>query len=142
MRYKISDRIQHENYCCPVSFLEDVIETLFDENLETDQVHIIADTYLTEVIFKTIFKTICNTTVNDFEFDSAVVDFDIFDDETDEYCITILNNGEVFLEKAIDKNANYYERDGFIFTECEVSEDAYNGRNRHCDTMVFSIDGY
>ena len=42
--------------------------------------------------------------------------------------------------KAIDKNAEYYERDGFIFVESEVSEDAYNGRNRHCDVMVFEIE--
>jgi hypothetical protein len=138
MRYEISDRIQHENYCCPAHFMEDVIDTLFSEDLETDKVHIIADTELTEVLFKVISQI----TVNDFEFDFAVVDYDKFDDEIDEYCITILNDGEVFIEKAIDKNANYFELDGFVFAESEVSEDVYNGRNRHCDVMVFSIDEY
>ena len=136
MNYEKSDRIQHESYCCIPHFVQDVIATLFDEDLETDQVHIIADTELTEALF----KVICQTTVNDFEFDLAMIDFDKFDDEIDEYCITILDDGEVFIEKAIDKNAIYFERDGFIFAESEVSEDAYNGRNRHCDVMVFEIE--
>ena len=136
MRYEKSERVQHESYCCTSHFIQDVIETLFDEDLLTDQVHIIADTELTEILF----KAICQTTVNDFKFDLQIVDFDKFDDEIDEYCITILDDGEVFLEKAVDKNANYYERDGFIFAEYEVSDDAYNGRNRRCDVMVFDID--
>lgn len=137
MRYEKSDRVQHENYCCPVHFMEDVLDTLFNEDLEIDQVHIIADTYLTELIF----KTICQITVNDFEFDLTVVKFDAEDYDTDEYRITILNDGQVFVEPAIDKDAEYYDCDGFIFAESEVSEDVYNGHNRHCDVMVFSIDG-
>ena len=137
MRYEKTDRVQGvESYCCIPHFVQDVIATLFDEDLEIDQVNIIADTELTEVLF----KTICQATINDFEFELAVVDFDKYDDEVDEYCITILNDGQVFIEKAIDKNADYYECDGFIFAESEVSKDAYNGRNRHCDVMVFSID--
>lgn len=136
MYYEKSDRIQYESYCCVPCFFGDVIETLFNEDLEIDQVHIIADTELTEALI----KVLCQTSINDFEFELALVDFDKLDDEVDEYCITILNSGEVFVEKAIDKNANYFERDGFIFAECEVSEDAYNGRNRHCDVMVFDIE--
>lgn len=138
MKYEKSERVQHEDYCCPVHFMEDVLDTLYNEDLEIDQVNIIADTYLTEVIF----KTICKITVNDFEFDLAVVDFDRLDDEVDEYIITILNDGEVFIEPAINKDAEYFECDGFIFAESEVSEDAYNGKNRSCDVMVFSIDEY
>jgi hypothetical protein len=136
MKYEKSDRIQYEDYCCVPHFMEDVVNTLFNEDLEIDQVHIIADTYLTEAIF----KTICQIKVNDFEFDLTVVKFDAEDYDTDEYRITILNDGQVFVEPAIDKNANYYDCDGFIFAETEVSEDAYNGNNRHCDVMVFEIE--
>jgi hypothetical protein len=136
MRYEKSERVQHENYCCIPHFLEDVIATLFSEDLEIDQVHIIADTYLTEAIF----KTICQTTINDFEFDLTVIKFDTEDYDTDEYRITILNDGEVFVEPAIDKDAEYYDCDGFIFVESEVNEDAYSGNNRNNDVMIFSID--
>jgi hypothetical protein len=136
MRYEKSERVQHENYCCIPHFLEDVIATLFSEDLEIDQVHIIADTYLTEAIF----KIICQTTINDFEFDLTVIKFDTEDYDTDEYRITILNDGEVFVEPAIDKDAEYYDCDGFIFVESEVNEDAYSGNNRNNDVMIFSID--
>jgi hypothetical protein len=136
MRYEKSERVQHENYCCIPHFLEDVLDTLFSEDLEIDQVHIIADTYLTEAIF----KIICQTTINDFEFDLTVIKFDTEDYDTDEYRITILNDGEVFVEPAIDKDAEYYDCDGFIFVESEVNEDAYSGNNRNNDVMIFSID--
>ena len=135
MRYEKSERVQHESYCCIPHFIEDVIETLFDEDSDNESVHIIADKYLVEELI----KVICQVRVNDFEFDLAMLDFNMIDDEVDEYCITIFDDGEVFVEKAIDKDANYYEYDGFIFAEYEVSEDAYNGRNRRCDVMVFDI---
>jgi hypothetical protein len=136
MHYEKSERIQHESYCCPVHFMQDILDTLFDEDLEIGQVHIISDKYTTEQLV----KTICQITVNDFEFELQVVDFDKFDDEIDEYMITILNNGEVYVEKAINKDAEYYDCDGFMFVESEVSEDAYNGNNRGNDVMVFSIE--
>lgn len=138
MKYKLTDRIQHESYCCPFHLLEDVINTLFEESLNIDQVHIISDKYLTE----SLIKTICQTGVNDFEFDLQIIDFDKLDDEIDEYRITILDDGEVFIEPAINKNAEYYDCDGFIFAECEVSEDAYNGHNRHCDVIVFEVEDF
>ena len=138
MKYKLTDRIQYESYCCPFHLLEDVIDTLFEESLNIDQVHIISDKYLTE----SLIKTICQTGVNDFEFDLQTIDFDKLDDEIDEYRITILDDGEVFIEPAINKNAEHYDCDGFIFAECEVSEDAYNGNNRHCDVMVFDVEGF
>jgi hypothetical protein len=138
MKYEKSDRIQYEDYCCPVHFMEDVLETLFDDGLDTDQVHIISDKELTEALL----KIICQIQVEDFEFDLQVVDFDRLDDEVDEYMITILDDGEVFVEKAIDKNAKYFDCDGFMFVEAEVSEDAYSGNNRHNDVMVFEIEEF
>jgi hypothetical protein len=136
MRYEKSDRIQNESYCCPVHFLEDAIETLFDESLETKCIHIISDKYLTE----TLLKLICQTTINDFEFELSLIDFNKENDEIDEYRITIFDDGEVYIEPAIDEDGEYYDCDGFIFAECEVSEDAYNGNNRGNDTMIFSIE--
>ena len=54
--------------------------------------------------------------------------------------ITILDDGEVFIEPAINKDAEYYECDGFMFVESEVSEDVYSEINEYNDVMVFSID--
>ena len=138
MRYEKSERVQHEHYCCPFHLIQDVIDTLFDGNLDTDQVHIIADKYLTEALI----KTICQTGIDDYEFDLVVVDFDIREDQVDEYRITILNDGEVYIEPAINKDAEYYDCDGFIFVEYEVNEDAYNGNNRKNEVMVFSVNEY
>ena len=138
MLYEKSERVQHESYCCISHFIQDVIDTLLNEDSDNESVHIIADKYLVEELI----KVICQVRVNDFEFDLAMLDFNTIDDEIDEYCITIFDDGEVFVEKAIDKDANYYEYDGFIFAEYEVSEDAYNGRNRRCDVMVFDIDEF
>lgn len=135
MLYEKSDRVQHESYYCIHHFITDVIDTLFDEDSDNESVHIIADKYLIEELI----KVICQVKVNDFEFNLVMVDFNMIDDEVDEYCITIFDDGEVFVEKAIDKDANYYEYDGFIFAEYEVSEDVYEGNNRRCDVMVFDI---
>ena len=100
MRYEKSERVQHESYCCIPHFIEDVIETLFDEDSDNESVHIVADKYLVEELI----KVICQVRVNDFEFDLAMLDFNMIDDEVDEYCITIFDDGEVFVDKAIDKD--------------------------------------
>ena len=101
MKYEMSDRIQFEDYCCYGSFMCDVIETLYDESLDIDEVNIIADTYTTE----NIIKTICQISMEDFKFELMLAKFDKANNEVDEYEITILNDGEVFVESAIDKNA-------------------------------------
>lgn len=136
MIYEKSDRVQRTEYGCPVCFMQDVIETLFDEDSDVDQVNIIADTYLTEVIL----KTICRVQIDDFEFDLDFIDFNTSDDNIDEYKITIFDDGDVYIEPAINKDAEYYDCDGFMFVEADVSDDAYNGNNRHCDVMVFTIE--
>ncbi|MDF2701051.1 MAG: hypothetical protein K0Q49_2615 [Haloplasmataceae bacterium] len=105
MRYEKSVRVQHEDYCCPVHLMQDILDTLLNEESELDMVHIISDKYTTEILLK-----------------------------------TILDDGEVFVEKAINKNAEYYDCDGFMFVESEVSEDVYNGHNRGNDVMVFTVD--
>lgn len=138
MRYEKSERVQHESYCCINHFVLDVLNTLFDEDSDNESVHIIADKYLVEELI----KVICQVRVNDFEFDLAMLDFNTIDDEIDEYCITIFDDGDVYVLPAINKNAEYYDCDGFIFAEYEVSEDAYNGKNRRCDVMVFDIDEF
>lgn len=135
MKYEKSERVQHESYCCIHNFITDVIDTLFDEDLDNKSVHIIADKYLVEELI----KVICQVRVNDFEFDLAMLDFNTIDDEIDEYCITIFDDGDVYVLPAINKDAEYYDCDGFIFAECEVSEDAYNGNNCDCNVMVFDI---
>ena len=136
MRYELSNRIQEESYCCEHCLLVDIVETLFNEDLDTDQVNIIASTYTTEKLI----KAICQITIEGFEFDLQLLDFDKFDDETDEYRITILDDGEVFVESAVNKDAVYHDCDGFMFVESEVSEDAYSGNNRRCDVVVFEVE--
>lgn len=138
MKYKLTDRIQYESYCCVYHLIYDVIETLLDESIDIESVHIIADKDLIEELI----KVICQTTVNDFEFELSCIDFQLYNDEIDEYRMTIFDDGSVYIEPAIDKNAEYYDCDGFIFAECEVSEDAYSGNNRHCDVMVFDVEGF
>lgn len=138
MRYEKSDRVQHDNYCCEISFIEDVLDTLFDEDLNVDNVSIIADTYIIELLL----KTICRLEIDDFEFDLQAIDFNKFNDACDKYKIMLFKDGEMYVESAIDRDANYYDCDSFIFVESEVSEDAYSGNNRHNDVMVFSIDDY
>ena len=136
MRYEKSERVQHESYCCIPHFITDVIDTLFDEDSDNESVHIIADKYLIEELI----KVICQVNVDDFEFNLAMVDFNMIDDEIDEYCITIFDDGDVYVLPAINKDAEYYDCDGFIFVECEVSEDAYYGNNCDCNVMVFDIN--
>ena len=135
MRYKMQERVQKESYCCTVSLLEDVVNTLFDEELCNECVHIITDKHMTEKLV----KNICQLTINDFTFNLTYVNFDSLDDSIDEYRITIYNNGKVYVSSAIDENAEYYSCDGFLFVEYEVSEDVYRGNNRNCDTIVFDI---
>jgi hypothetical protein len=136
MRYEKSVRVQHEDYCCPVHLMQDILDTLLNEESELDMVHIISDKYTTEILL----KTICQIESDEIELELQVIDFDKYDDEVDEYMITILDDGEVFVEKAINKNAEYYDCDGFMFVESEVSEDVYNGHNRGNDVMVFTVD--
>lgn len=135
MYYEKSERVQHTSYCCINHFILDVLETLLDEDMNNESVHIIADKFLVEKLI----KVICQANIDDFEFNLALVDFYRFDDTIDEYRITIFTDGEVYVESAINKNANYYDCDGFIFAECEVSDDVYMGNNKHCDVMVFDI---
>ena len=136
MYYEKSERVQHTSYCCINHFILDVLQTLLDEDMNNESVHIIADKYLVEKLI----KIICQVSINDFEFNLVRVDFNIFEDSIDEYRITIFDDGDVFIEPAIDENAEYYGCDGFIFAEYEVSEDAYSGNNRDCNVMVFDIE--
>lgn len=134
MKYEKSDRVQHESYCCLLCFLSDVLETLFDESNDEGQVHIIADEFITGELI----KLICKVEIDDFEFDLQVVEFD--KDNAEEYRITILDSGEVYIESAVDKNGEYHDCDGFIFADVDVDESVIQGNNRRCDVMIFDID--
>lgn len=136
MRYNISNRVQKESYCCEVSFIQDVLSTLFNPDLDTDCVDIISDKYMTECIL----KAICKVEINGFEFDLQMIEFGLDEDGIDEYRITISDDGSIYIEPAIDKNAEYYMCDGFMFVEREVSSDVYLGDNRRNNVMVFSIE--
>jgi len=135
MRYELSERIQEETYCCPVSFFGDVLETLFDKSNDAGMVHIIADEFITEELI----KFICAVKIEGFDFD-LTIDFDKSID--DEFRITILDNGEVNIEPSTNDNGEYFECDGFIFADIDVDEDAFNGENRRCDVVVFEIESF
>ena len=135
MRYEVSERVQSEKYCCNECFLADVIATLFDESLNIDQVDIITDRYKTAELI----KLLSSITVNGFEFELAIIDFNIYEDAIDEYKISITNDGEVYVESAINKDAEYHECYGFMFVDESVSQDAYEGNNALNDVMVFEI---
>ena len=137
MRYEKSERIQGiETYCCPVSFFGDVLETLFDESNDAGMVHIIADDFITEKLI----KFICAIKIEGFDFDLQSIDFDKNID--DEFRITILDNGEVDIEPSTNDKGEYFECDGFIFADIDVDEDAFNGENRRCDTIIFEIESF
>ena len=132
MKFNKSERI--ESYCYPTTldFINDVIETILDEDNYERSANIVSDINTT----KELLEFIIWSKLENFDFDIQVVDFR---DEVEDYLITILDIGEVYIEPAINKNGEYYDLDGFIFAHKNVSSDAYNGRNRNCDTMVFSI---
>ena len=136
MIYEKSERVQHNTYESIPHLIMDALETLQNEDLYIDQVHIIADKYMTEKLI----KIICRAQLDDFTFDLSIIDFSIDEDLVDDYRTTILDTGEVYIEPAIDKDANYYDCEGFIFAEADVSPDAYNGNNRGNNTMVFKIE--
>lgn len=136
MKYEKSERVQFSTYCCIPHLILDALNTLQDEDLNIDQVNIITDKYMTEELI----KVICQSDIEDFEFDLAFIDFNMYDESIDEYRITIFDDGEVYIEPAIDKDAEYYDCDGFIFAELGVSDDAYKGNNRGNDVMVFEIE--
>lgn len=138
MKYQISERVQHVHYCCEIDFIKDVLETLLNEDLNSGCVNIIADKEITELIL----KTICKVDINSFEFELKEIDFSKDFRDIDEYRIILFDDGTVYVEPAIDKDADYYDCDGFIFVESEVSEDSYLGSNASCDVMVFSIGDY
>lgn len=136
MNYEYSDRVQFSSYDDTLYFVLDVIDTLLNKEYKPECVTIISDKYTTE----DIIKTICQVKFDDFQFDFSLIDFNKMDDSIDEYSITLFDDGEVYVKRAIDKNAEYYEHDSFMFVETDVSSDSYNGVNRSNDVMVFSIN--
>jgi len=132
MKFNKSERIQ--NYCYPTTldFINDVIETILDDDNYERSVNIISDINTT----KELLEFIISSKLEHFNFDIQLVDLR---DEVEDYIITILDIGEVYVEPAINKYNEYYDLDGFIFAHKNISTDAYNGRNRNCDTMIFSI---
>ncbi len=138
MKYKLQERIQHCHYECEHEFLFDVLSTLIDEELMADSVSIISDKCTTELIM----RTMCQMKFEDFIFDFQSIDFRMNDESIDEYFIHIFNDGEVYIEPAINKDAEYKECDGILFVESEVSEDAYQESNQFNEVMVFSINDF
>jgi hypothetical protein len=136
MRYQKSERIQNEDYSSISEFLNDVIETLIDESNYEQTVNIIADTELTEMLIKEFYSN----NVEDFKFNLQIVDYTQKDNTITEFKITILSDGEVFIEPAMDKNGEYYDCDGFIFLQNEITDKILKGNNRRCDAIVFEIN--
>ena len=132
MKFNKSERIQ--NYCYPTTldFINDAIETILDEDNYESSVNIISDINTTTELLEFIISS----NLEHFNFDVQIVDIR---DEIEDYMITILDIGEVYVEPAINKDNEYYDLDGFIFAHKNVNSDAYNRRNRNCDTMVYSI---
>lgn len=135
MLYEKTDRIQSALYETTLDLLADAIETLLDEEVDVDQVNILVSEYTAEELI----KTICQTQINDFEFILQSLSFNR-GDGIDEYRVSICDDGEVYVEHAMDKDGNYFDCDGFIFAESCISPLSAEGNNRHCDVMVFDIN--
>lgn len=133
MKFNKTDRVQ--SYCYPTTldFVNDVIETILDEDNFERSANIISDFNTTNELL----EFIQSSKLENFDFDIQIIDFR---DEVEEYMITILDDGEVYVEPAIDKNGEYYDLDGFIFAHKNIGSEVYSGRNRNCDTMVFTIN--
>lgn len=133
MKFNKSDRVQNYCYHTTLDFINDVIETILDEDNFERSANIISDFNTTNELL----EFIKSSNLENFDFDIQIVDFR---DEIEEYMITILDIGEVYVEPAVDKNGKYYDLDGFIFTHKNIGSEVFNSKNRNCDVMVFSID--
>ena len=131
MKYKKSERVQSEVYSSIEDLISDVIETVLDEDNYERSANIVSDRKTIENILDYIDKSSL-----DFEFNVNIIDFR---DNTDEYILTILDDGELFVEPVIDKNGKYYDLDGFLFVDKCMGSDVYKGKNRRCDTMLFDL---
>ena len=133
MKFSKSDRIQTYTYETTLDFINDVIETVLDEDNFERSANIISDFNTTNELLEFIKAS----DLEYFKFDIQIEDFR---DDAEEYLITILDIGEVYVEPVIASNGEYYDLDGFIFAHKNIGSDVYTGKNRNCDTMVFSID--
>jgi hypothetical protein len=132
MKFKKTDRVQSETYPTTIDFINDVIETILDEDNFERSASIISDYNTTNELLEFIQAS----NVEYFNFDVQIVDFR---DEVEEYMITILDIGEVYVEPAADKNGRYHEIDGFLFVHKDIDSEVYNGRNRRNDVMIFDL---
>jgi hypothetical protein len=137
VKYKRTERVQFDSYSSTMDFMNDVIETLLDEDNIDEQATIIAD----RDTIVNILDLIDRNLIDNFEFE---IQYNIFDEmdkiKNDIYRLDILDDGEIFIEKAVNHNGDYYDCDGFIFAEKHIDMDAYQNNNRRCDVMVFDID--
>jgi len=124
-----------EEFCCEHCLVNNVLEAMFEIQSMKDGEYTSVAIMCKEDLAEKLIKLFGNTTLNDFEFDFTVINFDKVDYEG-EYVVLVDTNGEVSVEKIYDEDGLQTFDEDLIFISDECCSRIFINQNDFCDNVI------